>query len=298
MKLHHSRLEEASESIRIFDYVLKHFSFVFPSKSAVKKAFKRELIFLNGIVVEPGTWLMEGDLVEVKQRPAKASSIFKLSLEIVYEDEYIAVVNKPSGFPVSGNFFKTIQNALPYNLSVSNNEDALAAALPVHRLDASTSGLLIIAKTRTAHMSVAKQFENREIKKTYMALVKGSLEDSGTINLPINGLTACTAYKTIRVENSLSNGRLSLVELEPQTGRTHQLRIHMSELGHPIIGDALYDKKNVLRGKGLFLSATKLKFKHPIDHDLLSIELPTPNKFDTYIHREMIRWNKFTSSLN
>ena len=187
---------------------------------------------------------------------------------------------------------------MPYNLSVSNNEDALAAALPVHRLDASTSGLLIIAKTRTAHMSVAKQFENREIKKTYMALVKGSLEDYGTINLPINGLSACTAYKIIRVENSLSNGRLSLVELEPQTGRTHQLRIHMSELGHPIIGDALYDKKNVLRGKGLFLSATKLKFKHPIDHDLLSIELPTPNKFDTYIHREMIRWNKFTSSLN
>ena len=127
-----------------------------------------------------------------------------------------------------------------------------------------------------------------------MALVKGALEDSGTINLPINDLTACTGYKTIRVENSLSNGKLSLVELVPQTGRTHQLRIHMSELGHPVIGDALYDKKNVLRGKGLFLSATKLKFKHPIDHDLLSIELPTLNKFDTYIHREMIRWNKFS----
>ena len=127
----------------------------------MKKAFKENL-FLNGIVRT--RYLAYGrDLVEVKQRPAKASSIFKLSLEIVYEDEYIAVVNKPSGFPVSGNFFKTIQNALPYNLSVSNNEDALAAALPVHRLDASTSGLLIIAKTRTAHMSVAKQFENREI---------------------------------------------------------------------------------------------------------------------------------------
>ena len=130
-----------------------------------------------------------------------------------------------------------------------------------------------------------------------MALVKGALEDSGTINLPINDLTACTAYKTIRVENSLSNGKLSLVELVPQTGRTHQLRIHMSELGHPVIGD-LFTTRKMFFGKGFVLSATKLKFKHPIDHDLLSIELPTPNKFDTYIHREMIRWNKFTSSLN
>ena len=282
-----------SERMRIFDYVCVYLSGVFPSKNGVKKAFKDELIILNGKIALSGEWLAEGDKVEVKAQDLGAFKIFPLKLEVLFEDAFIAVIHKPAGFPVSGNYYKTIQNALPYNLSVSKEKDALILPRPVHRLDKLTSGLLLVAKTRSAQINLGQQFENQQIYKTYVALVKGKLEGEGMLDSSIDQQKAKTFYKSIRVEQSLSYADVSMVELHPKTGRTHQLRIHMAEIGHPIVGDTIYDSERVLKGKGLFLIAFKVSFFHPITRLNQTFEISLPSKFDAFLKREKRRWNKF-----
>ena len=279
--------------MRIFDYVCVYLCGVFPSKNGVKKAFKDELILLNGKIALSGEWLAEGDKVEVKAQDLGAFKIFPLKLEVLFEDAFMAVIHKPAGFPVSGNYYKTIQNALPYNLSVSKEEDALMLPRPVHRLDKLTSGLLLLAKTRSAQINLGRQFEAQQISKTYVALVKGKLEGEGTLDFFIDQQKAKTLYKSVRVEKSLSYADVSMVELQPKTGRTHQLRIHMAEIGHPIVGDTIYDSERVLKGKGLFLIAFKVSFFHPITRLNQTFEISLPSKFDAFLKREKRRWNKF-----
>ena len=279
--------------MRIFDYVCVHLSGVFPSKNGVKKAFKDELILLNGKIALSGEWLAEGDKLEVKAQDLGAFKIFPLKLEVLFEDAFMAVIHKPAGFPVSGNYYKTIQNALPYNLSFSKEQDALILPRPVHRLDKLTSGLLLVAKTRSAQINLGQQFENQQISKTYVALVKGKLEGEGMLDSSIDQQKAKTFYKSVRVEQSLSYADVSMVELHPKTGRTHQLRIHMAEIGHPIVGDTIYDSERVLKGKGLFLIAFKVSFFHPITRLNQTFEISLPSKFDAFLKREKRRWNKF-----
>ena len=264
MILHSFYVPLLSERMRIFNYVCVHLSGLFPSKNGVKKAFKKELILLNGKIALSGEWLVKGDKIEVKAQDFGAFKIFPLKFEVLFEDEFMAVIYKPAGFPVSGNYFKTIQNALPYNLSISKEEDALILPRPVHRLDKLTSGLLLVAKTRSAQINLGRQFEAQQISKTYVALVKGSLEGAGKVDKSIDHQHAKTFYKSLRVDKSLSYSDVSMVELQPITGRTHQLRIHMAHMGHPIVGDAVHDSEKVLKGKGLFLSACKVSFIHPI----------------------------------
>ena len=293
MIFHSFSVPVLSERMRIFDYVCVHLSGVFPSKSAVKKAFKNELILLNGKIALSGEWLAEGDKVEVKAQDLGAFKIFPLKLEVLFEDAFMAVIYKPAGFPVSGNYYKTIQNALPYNLSVSKEEDALMLPRPVHRLDKLTSGLLLIAKTRSAQINLGRQFEAQQISKTYVALVKGKLEGEGIVDISIHHQHAKTLYNSVRVEKSLSYSDVSMVELQPKTGRTHQLRIHMAQIGHPIIGDTVYDSEKVLKGKGLFLSARKVSFVHPVSLLHQTFEISLPSKFNAFLKREKRRWNKF-----
>jgi len=293
MILHSFFVPFLSERMRIFDYVCVYLSGVFPSKNGVKKAFKDELILLNGKIALSGEWLAEGDKVEVKAQDLGAFKIFPLKLEVLFEDAFMAVIHKPAGFPVSGNYYKTIQNALPYNLSVSKEQDALILPRPVHRLDKLTSGLLLVAKTRSAQINLGQQFENQQISKTYVALVKGKLEGEGVLDSSIDQQKAKTFYKSVRVEQSLSYADVSMVELHPKTGRTHQLRIHMAEIGHPIVGDTIYDSERVLKGKGLFLIAFKVSFFHPITRLNQTFEISLPSKFDAFLKREKRRWNKF-----
>ena len=278
---------------RIYDYIFAQCKSVFPSRSSVKKAFKARRIYLNGHLALSGDWVAVGDLIQIKPLIFKSVKVFPLNLEVLYEDEFMALVKKPAGIAVSGNFYKTIQNALIHNLSISPESDALEIPRPVHRLDKMTAGLLMVAKTRRAQKSLGLQLENQKISKTYIAIVKGSLLPSGEINIPVRDLNSLTLFKTLRTVKSASYQTLSLVELRPITGRTHQLRIHMSELGYPIIGDFLYDSHKVLKGKGLFLFASKIIFTHPISKKSLSFEIPIPNKFIQLINREKKRWVKF-----
>lgn len=278
---------------RIFDFVFVQFKPVFPSRSSVKKAFKSKRIYLNNHLAQSGNWMVEGDTVHIKPLILDPIKVFPLDLNIIYEDAFMALVNKPAGIVVSGNFYKTLQNALFHNLSISLESDALEIPRPVHRLDKMTAGLLMVAKTRRAQKYLGLQLEMQKIDKTYIALVKGSLLSSGEIISPINGLKSQTLFKTLKTVKSASYKTLSLVELHPKTGRTHQLRIHMSNLGYPIIGDNMYDSYKVLKGKGLFLFASRIIFDHPIYKNSLSFELPIPNKFIQLINREQKRWEKF-----
>ena len=287
------KISNSIDSKRISDYVLEEFSAYLPSKSSVKKAFKKGLVLLNGKVAATGVRLNINDIVVLLADESFKQKPFTLKLEVLFEDEYIAVINKPAGYSVSGNFHKTIQNALDFNLTKSTAADSLVVPRPCHRLDKLTSGILLIAKTKTAQIDLGNKFEKQQIYKTYFALVKGELLGKGTFENPIEGLDAFTSYESVRVEKSLSYGWVSLVKLKPTTGRTHQLRIHLSGAGHPIIGDYVHDTDNVLKGKGLFLSACEIRFTHPYGTNELSFEIAVPSKFDSLFEREKRRWEKF-----
>jgi RluA family pseudouridine synthase len=265
-----------------------------PSTQGIKKAIKKGAIRVNDEVVGTGLWVEPNqkiELVDLENTPPKK---YELALEVIFEDEYLAVINKPAGIVVSGNQYKTIQNALLFNLNPSQQKDALDWPLPVHRLDSPTSGLLLIAKTKQARIQLGQQFENKTIQKRYRAIAVGQIPESGEWNVPIEGAKGLTTFKTLKTIPSLQNEWLSLVDLFPHTGRTHQLRIHLSEAGFPIVGDKIYGKKgNILKGKGLFLTAVELKFIHPVHQNEVCLKIDMPHKFDSLIEREVRRWGKF-----
>jgi tRNA pseudouridine65 synthase/23S rRNA pseudouridine1911/1915/1917 synthase len=266
---------------------------ILPSRKGIKKAISKGEILLNHKKVEGGRFLKQGDIIELVDLENTLPKTYHLRLSVIYEDDYIAVIKKPAGINVSGNKFKTVQNALMFNLNKSTQIDALPWALPVHRLDNQTQGLLMIAKTKTARVKLGQAFENKSIKKTYQAVVIGKPKKQDTIKLTIDGKHSITYYNLLKTVNSLKNGFLSLIELCPQTGRTHQLRIHCSKSGFPILGDKLYGKEGlILKHKGLFLCATELKFNHPITMVPLCFSIKTPHKFIQRLDNEERRYNQ------
>lgn len=279
--------------IRFIDYASKIFTEI-PSRNGIRKAIKNGNITVDGKPAEYGRWMQPGMKLELWEKTEKPAKIFPLKFDVIFEDEFLAVINKPAGFPVSGNKFRTIENALLNNISVSNESDALINPKPVHRLDALTSGLLLIAKTTKARIELGKQFEEKKIQKRYRAIAMGKLPQSGEIKNLIEGKKAITNFQLIKAVPSLKSDWLSLLDLWLQTGRTHQLRIHLSQLGHPILGDKLYgEKHNIFKGKGLFLCAVELKFQHPITKEKMELKITEPNKFKIHLEREEKRWQKF-----
>jgi len=264
--------------IRLQEYAVGIFRML-PSKSGLKKAIKKEEILLNGKIAQTSDWIEEHQQIDYIQKEEKQIKVFQLKLEVVFEDDHLAIINKPAGYPTSGNYFKTIEQALPFNLKLSSLPDALPQPVPVHRLDNPTSGLLIIAKTKSAQLKLHQDFEEKKINKTYLALVTGETSESQIIHLQIEGKDAFTFYKTLK---SFQHQECiySLLEVAPKTGRTHQIRIHLSTSGFPIVGDRLYGSSvDPFRKKGLYLAAIGLELHHPIDKTLLKLELEFPSKF-------------------
>lgn len=215
-------------------------------------------------------------------------------MEVVFEDDCMAVVNKPAGISVSGNTFKTIFNALPFNLKNSPLPDALIKPTPIHRLDNQTSGLLLIAKTKTAQIELGNQFKQQSIQKNYCTIVVGEVHTNRVINLPIENKLAETTFEIIKVVKSLKYNELTCLKVTPKTGRTHQIRIHTASIGHPILGDKLYgEKKTLHKGKGLFLCASEIKFLHPKSFKPIHLKIETPHKFTAILKREKRRWNTY-----
>ncbi|WP_298519921.1 RluA family pseudouridine synthase [uncultured Kordia sp.] len=283
---------KVNATVRIQEYDVSNFTCIL-TKSALKKSIKKKLVTINEKTATTAMYVSENDIIKIYAEETSVKKIFKLSIAVIFEDDDIAIINKPAGFPTNGNYFKTIENALPHNLKATIAIDALNTPKPVHRLDNPTSGILIIAKTKSAQRDLYQQFEQQEITKIYQAIVIGNTNETGKITSAVADKEALTTYETIHTVASLQNGHLSQVQLFPKTGRTHQLRIHLASIGHPIVGDQLYGKKEENYKKGLFLCATSIEFTHPKTKEKLTFSIHPPNKYAALLAREEKRFLKF-----
>lgn len=246
--------------------------------------------------------VQNGDIIEIhipeaKQLDLKAQEI---PIEVVYEDSDIIVVNKPKGLvvhPANGNWDGTLVNAIMAICkdSLSGIGGEVRPGI-VHRLDKDTSGLLIIAKNDKAHINMSNEIKNREVKKVYIALVRDIVaENEATINMPIgrsnkdrkkmavvkNGKEAITHFKVIKRFD-----KYTLLEVKIDTGRTHQIRVHLSEIGHPVVGDEIYSNgKNEFGVHGQLLHAKSLDFKHPITGKDMHLEAELPEEFKNVLKK-------------
>jgi 23S rRNA pseudouridine1911/1915/1917 synthase len=275
--------------IRFQEYAVGIFSSI-PTKSAIKKAIKKELIFIDEQLATTAKFIKGSEkiiLFTSEEKPLFKR--FKLPLEVVFEDDYLAIINKPAGVLVSGNTFKTIDNALQQNLQKSRQFDAVRPR-PVHRLDYPTTGLLAIGKTNASILALNSLFEQKKITKTYFAITIGKMKTTDIINLPIDDKIASSRYEVLQSVSSKRFALLNLVKLHPTTGRRHQLRKHLAGIGNPILGDQQYGISHlILKGKGMYLHAGVLEFTHPFTKKPMKIQKELPEAFTKIISYSLSR---------
>ena len=246
------------------------------SRTTIQKMIENEKISVNGQKIRQSYKVQVNDKIEIEEEPPKEIELKpqEIPLEILYEDNDIIVINKPKGMvvhPANGNPDGTLVNAV---MAVCKNTlSGIGGEIRpgiVHRLDKNTSGAIIVAKNDKAHIKLSEQLKNHEIEKTYIALVRGIVkENNATINMPIGRF----------FENNCT-----LLEIKIETGRTHQIRVHLSYIGYPIIGDDVYSNgKNKWDISGQCLHAKSLKFKHPITGKELYIKAGLPEYFENVI---------------
>lgn len=271
------------------------------TRSAIQKLISSGNVFKNGKqVCKPSTQLREGDVININIPQAQVMSTEpqEIPLNIVYQDSDIAVINKHRGIathPAAGNYSGTIVNALMYHLKDLSSINGEIRPGIVHRLDKNTTGLMVVAKNNNAHIKIANQFSKRIVKKKYIALLDGVLkEDEGEIVAPIgrcpknrkkmtvvpNGKIAKTQFKVIDKFNGFS-----LVEFTLITGRTHQIRVHASNMHHPIVGDKQYGGSNTSILSGQLLHASFLEFIHPTTNKTISFNSDIPQDFKDFIKK-------------
>jgi len=267
------------EPIRFQAYGVGIFKSV-PTKSGIKKAIKKGLILIDGAPANTAKFIHGGECIELfENRDETQFKRLELSLDVLFEDEYLAIIYKPAGILVSGNKFVTIANALIQNLQKSKQKDAVKPQ-PIHRLDYPTSGILLVGKTSSSIIALSQLFETKEIQKTYHAITVGKMNTKGSINTSIHNKISVTEYEVLDTTPSTRFKVLNLVQLAPKTGRKHQLRIHLSSIGNQILGDKEYGNKDlILKGNGLYLHASTLEFTHPFSKKSISINKELPQKF-------------------
>lgn len=261
------------------------------SKTAVKKAIATGRLLVNGQEARFHTQLQPGDLLELAGAGLPRVRSFDQKIPVIYEDDFLMVVRKPAGIAVNGNRIKTLENALAGFIPPSDLPDALPRPIAAHRIDLPTKGLVLLARSKGALMQLTEDFAQNTISKTYTAVVHGAPPDKGEVDQRIQGKEALTRFRTLRTVPSRVYRHLSLVKLNPITGRTHQLRIHMRQAGHLIVGDQQYaaGQKTIL-GKGLFLCATQLAFRHPSTQEPIVVSIDPPRRFAKTLDREEERY--------
>lgn len=269
------------------------------SRSHLKQAIEEDRVLVNSQVEKPKYKVQTGDQIEVTIPDPVPLDLEpeNIPLDIVYEDDDVIVVNKPSGMvvhPSPGHPDHTLVNALLYHSPLSTINGTYRPGI-VHRIDKDTSGLLMVAKNDNAHRSLAAQLKNKTNLREYIALVHGVIkQDTGVIDAPIgrspkdrkrqaivaDGRHAVTHFKVL--ERYLN---YTLISCWLETGRTHQIRVHMKSIGHPLAGDPLYGPRKTIAGSGQFLHAKKLGFRHPVTGKQLVFEAPLPADFQKVINR-------------
>ena len=273
------KVPKLEKPIRLQEYGVGIFKTV-STKSGLKKAIKKELILVDGKIATTALFINGNELIELYKKGNDTTfKQFEFDLDVLFEDDYLAVIYKPSGILVSGNSFATVDNALLQNITKSTLFDAVRPR-PVHRLDYPTSGLLLIGKTSSSIIALNLLFENKEIQKTYHAISIGKMNEKGEMNFPIDEKAAFTSYKVLKTVISERFNNLNLVELTPKTGRKHQLRKHLLAIKNPILGDKEHFISGlILNGKGLYLHASTLKFEHPFTKETINVTKELPKKF-------------------
>lgn len=283
------------------------------SRTRAQELIEQGLVRLNGKVAKDSQKVRAGDTIEVEleQRAAPSAEAEAIPLEVLYEDDDVIAVNKPAGMMVhagAGNSHGTLVNALlGRGQSLSETGDPLRPGI-VHRLDKETSGIVLVAKNDFAHARLSEGFRQRTIQKTYIALVEGVLKEGrGRIELAISRDPNRRTRMTAKRANLLPNARAArtdwralaridsttLLEVQLHTGRTHQIRVHFSELLHPVVGDTLYGAHGQLHvGRATlpalgrnFLHATKIAFAQPSTGRLIRLAAPLPAVLHGYLHR-------------
>lgn len=265
------------------------------SRSQVQRLIDEDHLLVNGRKVRASHRLKAGDEVEFELPPAVELQVQAqdIPLEIVYQDEYLAVIHKPVGMvvhPAPGNESGTLVNALLWHLKDLSSVNGVIRPGIVHRIDKDTSGLLVVAKNDQAHLALSRQLADHSMTREYVALCEGILKtDSGTIDAPIgrdpknrlrmaivpDGRRAVTHYQ---VQHRYRE--LTLVRLRLETGRTHQIRVHMASIHHPVAADPVYGfRKSRVRHPGQMLHARLLGFRHPRDGRYMEFSHPVPGEF-------------------
>lgn len=264
------------------------------SRSRIKELVQAGEVLVNGKKSKVSYKVQKGDLIQVTVLPLEplALEAENIPLDIVYEDEDVIVVNKPQGMvvhPAAGHPSHTLVNALLYHTrDLADSPEGFRPGI-VHRIDKDTSGLLMVAKNAAARESLEKQLAAKSNKRQYLAIVHGNFaEEEGTIDAPIGrnpkdrkqmavvekGKSAVTHFKVLEQYQGYS-----LVECQLETGRTHQIRVHMAYIGHPLAGDPLYGPRKTLPGHGQFLHAKTLGFEQPRTGEWLEFSVQPPEIF-------------------
>lgn len=270
---------ELGKTVRLSDYLVGKFMAI-TTKKGIKKAISQRLVKVNGRIGFSGDHITGGEIIELYKKKRLKSIKLDVPVPILFEDDHLAIIVKPAGLIVSGNMKRTLVNALPRLLKPSAEKDRIEEPQPIHRLDKATSGLLVIGKTRQSVVQLNQLFAERKVKKTYHAVAIGEIKDSGVVTSPIKDKISETQYDVLASLDSQKYGGLHLLKVKPVTGRKHQIRIHLSELGNPILGDRIYGiEGKISTGKGLYLHATSLEFVHPVSSKKLSFSNDLPDKF-------------------
>lgn len=267
------------------------------SRSYLQKQLKAGGILVNGVPVKASYKTEEGDHIRICLPDPKLPDILpeNIPLDILYEDEDVILINKPKGMvvhPAAGHYTNTLVNALMYHCreSLSGINGVMRPGI-VHRIDQDTTGVLVACKNDRAHRCLAEQLKEHSITRKYNAIVYNILEEDGTVNAPIgrhpverkkmavnykNGKEAVTHYHVIR---NIA-GKYSYIECQLETGRTHQIRVHMSSIHHPLLGDKVYGSRKAYTEFGQVLHARVLGFVHPTTGQYMEFEAPLPEYFE------------------